>query len=410
MSRVSRTWLLLFGVLGLAASLGSSYVHYHLLRDPAYTSFCDINATVSCQTVYESRFGTVRGVPVALGGVIWFAMALLLTLAAPAGGRAENVSRSANIRAYLFILSTVALAVVLYLGYASFVLIKAVCLLCVLTYIAVIGIFLISGSSNDVAVTSLPRRALLDLRTLLKTPLALGILVLFLAGAATAVAFFPRETAPVNAAGAAPALPQAQASEFERWFETQPRVPLAVPAEGATVVIVKFNDYQCPACGQTYMNYKGILAKYAAERPGAVKMIAKDYPLEPECNANVPTVVHQAACEGAAAVRMATLRGKREAMEEWLYSHQPTLTPAIVREAARDIAQITDFDARYPTVLAGIRGDVDFARQIGIRVTPTFFIDGVRVEGGLRPEYFDAAIRLELKKADDAKAGSARPQ
>ncbi len=31
--------------------------------------------------------------------------------------------------------------------------------------------------------------------------------------------------------------------------------------------------------------------------------------------------------------------------------------------------------------------------------TPTFFINGVRIDGGLRPEYLDAAIELELKKA-----------
>ena len=158
------------------------------------------------------------------------------------------------------------------------------------------------------------------------------------------------------------------------------------------------------------MALRGILAKYAAERPGAVKFVTKDYPLEPECNPGMTVVVHQSACEGAAAVRMARLGGRGEAMEEWLYTHQATLTPAVVREAARDVAQITDFDARYATTLSSIRIDVEFALQIGIRVTPTFFINGVKVEGGLRPEYFDAAIRFEIRKADAAKAATGRPQ
>ncbi len=57
-----------------------------------------------------------------------------------------------------------------------------------------------------------------------------------------------------------------------------------MPADGAKVLIVKFNDYQCPACGQSYLAYKPILEKYAASHPGAVKLVLKDYPLSSECN------------------------------------------------------------------------------------------------------------------------------
>ena len=39
--------------------------------------------------------------------------------------------------------------------------------------------------------------------------------------------------------------------------------PLVRLKMGAAVVIVKFNDYQCPGCGQTYRDYKPVLAKYA---------------------------------------------------------------------------------------------------------------------------------------------------
>ena len=48
------------------------------------------------------------------------------------------------------------------------------------------------------------------------------------------------------------------------------RLPIIISPEGAKVLIVKFNDYQCPACGQSYLAYKSILAKYDAQSPGAV--------------------------------------------------------------------------------------------------------------------------------------------
>jgi protein-disulfide isomerase len=46
-----------------------------------------------------------------------------------------------------------------------------------------------------------------------------------------------------------------------------------------------------------------------------------------------------------------------------------------------------------------VRFDVSLGKQLGVSRTPTFFINGVRVEGGLPPRYFDQAIALELRKA-----------
>jgi len=228
--------------------------------------------------------------------------------------------------------------------------------------------------------------------------------VLFFAGAATTLAFFPRESAGTTAAAggqaaaAAPQPTETQKSEFERWYSSQPRVPLIVPAEGAKVLVVKFNDYQCPACGQSYTQYKPIFQKYETAQPGAVKLVTKDYPLNRECNDSVGQTIHPAACDAAVAVRLMP-SGKREAMEEWLYSHQPTMSSPSVRQAAKDIGQVADFDVKYQPTLALVRGDVALGKQLQIRSTPTFFINGVKIEGGLPPQYFDQAIAIELQRA-----------
>ena len=75
------------------------------------------------------------------------------------------------------------------------------------------------------------------------------------------------------------------------------------------------------------------------------------------------------------------------------------MTPPSVRQAARDIGQVTDFDAKYPSTLALVKGDVALGHQLGIKSTPTFFINGVKIEGGLPPQYFDQAIAIELQRA-----------
>ena len=48
MSPKSRMLLLVFALVGLAASTASSYVHYQLLTQPAYDSFCDVSSRVNC--------------------------------------------------------------------------------------------------------------------------------------------------------------------------------------------------------------------------------------------------------------------------------------------------------------------------------------------------------------------------
>ena len=396
MSKRAALVALVCALVGFAASAAASYVHYRLLYDPTYTSFCDVSSRISCTEVYMSRFSTYHGVPVAIFGALWFAVATLLSVG---GLRAREAVRE-SVPGYLFVLSTLALAVILYLGYASFVILKTVCLLCLTTYAAVIGLFLVSGAATTFPMTTLPRRAARDVRVLVSSPLAIILAVLFCAGAVTTLAFFPREGVMAAAENAAPApLSQDRQSEFERYFTSQPRIPIMVPNEGAKVLIVKFNDFQCPACGQSYVVYKPILAKFEAERPGAVKMVLKDYPLNPNCNPNVSTMVHPAACDAAVAVRLAAMHNRADALEDYLYTHQPEMTAPMVRQAARDIGQVPDFDAKYQATLALVKGETGLGRQLNVTQTPTFFINGVKLEGMMAPQYFQQAIEYELAHA-----------
>jgi uncharacterized membrane protein/protein-disulfide isomerase len=376
-------------------------VHYRLLTVPGYTSFCDVSATVSCTQAYLSPYGSIRGVPVALFGVMWFAFVLVLASADKWGSPAM----SENLAAYLFAGSTLALAAILYFAYAAFFVLKAVCVLCLLTYAAVIGLFLVAGISTSIPMTSIPRRAVRDLRAIVTNPVAIIVALLFVAGAGSAVAFFPRE--PVR--GLMPGQPssatnpQDQRAEFEKYWDSLPRVTVPVPNGGAAVLIVKFTDFQCPMCGTTYKDFKPILERYQAEVPGAVKLVSKMYPLQPECNVNVPRPFHSAACDAAAAWIMARAKGRGDAMEDWLYSNQALFSPAFVRDGARTVGLIPDFATEYPRVLEEIKADVALGRLLGINSTPTFFINGVRVVGGLAPQYFDMAIAYELRKAGKIK-------
>jgi uncharacterized membrane protein/protein-disulfide isomerase len=394
MSVLARKLLVVFALLGLGVSIAATYVHYNLIKNPDYASFCDINATVSCKAAYLSRYGSIAGVPVAVGGVLFFIWVLALLWGASGKSRIQDSAPG-----YIFAGSTLALAVVLYLAYASFFILKEVCPLCVATYVAVIGVFVISGGASSVPMSTLPKRALRDLRVLVATPVALVIAVLFIAGAAWATTSFPvaeiRPSAPQ-----APAITTDQRSEFERWWDVQPKAAnFPFDNQGTKVLIVEFADFQCPQCRVQYFAVKPILDKYA-DRPTDVKIVMKQFPLNSDCNAFVATQMHPASCHAAAAVVMARSKGLFAKMEDWLFLHQTELSPATVKSAAVDVAKITDFDAQYAKAIQEVKTDTAMGSALGVTSTPTFFINGRRLPGGgLPPQYFEAAIELELKKA-----------
>ena len=371
----------------------SSYIHYKLLTDSSYTSLCDVNPALSCSEAYLSPYGSLWGVPVALAGVIFFMVVLLV---AGVGARPTSAARE-SAAAYIFALSSIGLAVVVYLAWASFQL-RTLCMFCATTYVAVIAIFVISGKATTFSMTTLPRRAVRDLRTLVTSPLALVILLLLVGAVGTVIGLFPRESV-TSASAQAPAYPpltDQQRADLDKWWAVQPKVDLGIPNEGAKVLIVKFSDYMCPACRNTYEGYKPVLGKYLSG--GQVRYVVKHYPLEAECNPSAPSN-HYASCEAAAAVIMARATGTAQKLEQWIFTNQSSLTPDKVKKAARDIGGVQDFDARYQGALQEVKADASLGAKLGIAVTPTFYINGRKLAGQsiTPPQYFDYLIELALR-------------
>lgn len=397
-----RPLLLVLAAVGLAASIAALYVHYRLNTDPGYASFCEVSDTVGCQTVFQSSYGSVLGVPVAAGGAIWSALVLLLAFF---GLRHPKSALAPRIAGYIFLLATAGLAAVFYFAYASFVVLGHACPLCMTMYASVIGIFLVSASaagSLKTATRDLGR----DIAALPRSQTATTVAVAWLAAAVALIVMFPREQALAiqepSVASSDPDVPietltPEQTAEWEKFLETAPREAAMEPAGDVKVRVVKFNDYQCPYCRQTWALYRGILAKYEAAHPEAFEYESRDFPLEAECGAGGG---HSMSCEAAAAARMARARDKEREMEAWLFENQSfEMTRDDVKRGLAQVVQDADFESEYAKVLPAIREDAQLGQKIGVNSTPTFFINGIRFTTALRPAYIDAAIAWALKKA-----------
>lgn len=401
MKRHARPLILLLAAVALGASLASLYVHYRLISDPTYSSFCDVSATVSCQQVFQSQYGSVFGVPVAAGGAIWSGLVLILALGmAPRGSEL-----AARVAAYIFVLATIGLAAVFYYGYTSFIVLGLLCPLCTTMYVAVVGLFIVSAGSAG-PLSSLAGRLGSDLGALKRSAVGSALAAVWVVASLGLLLWFPREpvvTAEEATGGPAASVPlemlsPEQVAEWEQYLASQPRLPEAMPTGDTKVLVMKFNDYQCPACRQTWLLYRDIFAKYEAQYPGVFKFETRDFPLEAECGMGG---VHGAACEAAAAVRLARERGRDRQLEAVLFERQSaSMTRDQIVAALGEVTDISraDFDARYAGLIEEIRSDALLGQRLGVSGTPTFFLNGIRMPS-IRPSYFDAAIAYELRRA-----------
>jgi uncharacterized membrane protein len=402
MTRRARLTVLLFAITGLGVYAWATIIHHRLIENAAYVSPCDLNARFNCSQVYLSPYGMVAGVPVAFGGVIWFTLvALVAGLVRPPRDRRPDASGS-----YLFGLALIGLGTIAYLAYTSFFVLGTWCVLCLATYVCVMGIFLIAFKSRTIPMRQLPARIVDDVSTLTTRPAAIAIVMLFVLGVGYAISTLPRAFERVAAAPAMTSVASTDASSpadprraFEEAWAKQPRVDLGVPAGHARVVVVKFLDWQCPACKLTDEWYRPVLAHFETLAPGDVKYVERDFPLDPSCNFAAGGRVHPAPCDAAAAVRLATTRDKREEMIQWNFANQRA-TSAAIRTETQALLGLTNVDQEFASVLRAIREDVSDAAALRVHGTPTIFINGVECPAqALPPAYFQMAIEYELRTA-----------
>jgi len=401
MSGKYRIGLVLFSLLGLAASIWALVVHYQLTVDPSYSSVCDVNATVSCTQVLSSPYARVFGIPVAAGGAIWSGLVLLLSLYGMRQPATETARRSAG---YVFVLATVGLAAVFYFAYTSFFVLRLGCPLCMTMYASVVAIFLLSAAAAG-SLRELPSRIGADLAGLRTSPTAATLAAVWVVASIGLIVFFPQaqtvsaQVAEQQEAAPTETLDANQLTEWHQWLDRQTPVsePAVLPSGPVKVLVVKFNDFQCPACRQAYFAYKSIFEKYEKQYPQAFEEENKDYPLETECGMGGQ---HQFACEAAVAVRLAQEKGKGKELENWLFSTQDEFSRDHMKQGLQQFAGVKpeEYESRYAAVSKEIRDQAALGSKLGVTGTPTFFINGIKVPS-LRPAYLDAAIGYLLQKA-----------
>jgi protein-disulfide isomerase len=148
----------------------------------------------------------------------------------------------------------------------------------------------------------------------------------------------------------------------------------------AAVTIVEYGDYECPFCGAAHPVVKALRQALGDQ----LRFAYRHFPL---------TQIHPRSFQAAEAAEAAGAQGRFWEMHDMLFEHQSRLgiqdMLAYASAIGLELERFADDLAEHRHA-ARIREDFLSGVRSGVNGTPTFFVNGVRHDGG-----YDLASMLE---------------
>ena len=137
----------------------------------------------------------------------------------------------------------------------------------------------------------------------------------------------------------------------------------------APVAIVEFSDFECPYCSKVGPIFDEILKR----NPDTVKIVFKHFPLGFHKNA-IPAALSSIAAQS---------QGKFWEYHDLLFENQKQLSQEHLQQYARQLGlDMTTFNnaLRAPSTRQQLAQDMQIARNIGVRGTPSLYINGRKIK------------------------------
>lgn len=138
----------------------------------------------------------------------------------------------------------------------------------------------------------------------------------------------------------------------------------------APAVLVEYGDYQCPACGEAYPVVKQLQQQFGSD----LCLVFRNFPL---------VDIHPQAYDAAVMAEFAGANGHFWQAHDALYENQQALGPQFYAQLTEALGlsmqgmqlafESRQFDAR-------IQRDINGGIRSGVNGTPTFFLNGTRVD------------------------------
>lgn len=364
-------------ILFVVATVAAAYLlwhHYAFINGEfGYKSFCSINATFDCDAVNSSAYSEVLGVPLSAFALSYYIFALILSSLA-----LTNKFMRRELLLALLPLSVFSLLVTIEAIVVMFFVVKKICIVCSLMQIIniatlVLTTFAIRDLMPLTEIIGEMRR--IPGRRIVVHVIGLAALFVVIQGMSAQL----RKSLPF------------EEGTFAQEFKGQPFVQMPMFSSNAgprlgfqgdhpPVQIVEFFDYQCPACAMAANQMRFLLKRYGDR----IQLLPKNFPLDKGCNPYVHVRIHDFACAAAKAAYCAFRQGHYEEYASQLFQHGHDVTPERLRDWASQMGiDIHAFDTCMGSeeTKNALLADMDLANQLRVTSTPTFFVNGRRVEG-----------------------------
>ncbi len=214
--------------------------------------------------------------------------------------------------------------------------------------------------------------------------LAVGILLGYVIWGrdATVVVAEAEQPAPAGPVAEVPVTAEPQFTRYDIPTEGYP----SLGPDDAPIVIVEFSDFQCPFCRRFHdQTYHDLLNAY----PGQIRFVYRNLPL---------TSIHPDAMPSAIASLCANDQNAYWDYHEKLFSSEVLNRETFIQYANDLSLDVETFSACLDSGKHDdfIAKDMDFALNLGVQSTPTFFINGLAVVGAQPLSTFTQIIDKEL--------------
>lgn len=182
------------------------------------------------------------------------------------------------------------------------------------------------------------------------------------------------------------AVVEAEAQKNFRRYDVPTDDDPALGPANAPITIIEFSDYQCPYCEQWHQQ---VFTQMRQNYGDKIRFVYRDFPLS----------FHPQATPAAEAANCANEQGAFWDFHDKLFSGQLELGEQAFVQYAKDLGlDMARFNEcvssrRYASE---VQSDFDFAANLGVQSTPTFFINGIPLVGAQPYATFKQVIDKEL--------------
>jgi uncharacterized membrane protein/protein-disulfide isomerase len=360
--------------LALAGFFDSVYLfisHYRVYVDIGYRSFCAITKSINCDTVSQSPYSILLGMPVPLWGILGYLFLLILIFM----GADKNVSEK-RMWSLVFFISLGFSLYSIVLAYISSFYIHSYCLMCIVSYaINLLLLFyswMIHKRFESIGLLEGVKHDFLFLQKekLKSISLFLPFFVILLAVWILLPTYWSMEPPEPSVD-----LPKGITAEGNPW----------IGAENPELTIIEFTDYRCFQCKKMHFYLRNILSR----NPEKIRLEHRHFPMDHEFNPLVKSPLHVGSGRLALLSIYAAQHQKFWEMNDILFNLERDNRHFNMKDLAKkcnlEVKGLAKQVAK-PDILAKLLGDIKDGLALGIDGTPGYVIEKKVYTAQIPPE------------------------